>query len=77
MKQNDLIEIMQYRLDDCVVRERYEMAAKLRDLIIYETTDNEEYKHQYYLKLPKKYTKEEIRKMIEEKGGSVGGDIHF
>jgi len=57
MKQNDLIKIMQDRLDDCVVRERYEMAAKLRDLIEYETTDNEEYKHQYYLKLLKKYEK--------------------
>jgi hypothetical protein len=58
MKQNDLIEIMQDRLDDCVVRERYEMAAKLRDLIKYETTDDEEYKHQYYLELLKKYTPE-------------------
>ena len=58
MKQNNLIKIMQDRLDDCVVRERYEMAAKLRDLIIYETTDNEEYKYQYYLKLLKKYASE-------------------
>ena len=59
MKQNEngLIKIMQDRLDDCVVRENYEMAAKLRDLIEYETTDNEEYKHQYYLKLLKKYEK--------------------
>jgi len=64
MKQNDFIEIMQYRLDDCVVRERYEMAAKLRDLIEYETTDNEEYKHQYYLKLLKKYSREELQRML-------------
>jgi protein-arginine kinase activator protein McsA len=55
--ENGLIKIMQDRLDDCVVRENYEMAAKLRDLIEYETTDNEEYKHQYYLKLLKKYEK--------------------
>jgi protein-arginine kinase activator protein McsA len=51
MKQNEngLIEIMQDRLDDCVVRERYEMAAKLRDLIKYETIEDEKYKHQYHL----------------------------
>ena len=55
MKQNDLIKIMQDRLEDCVVRERYEMAARLRDLIKYETTEDEEYKHQYYLELLKKY----------------------
>ena len=58
MKQNDLIKIMQDRLDDCVVREHYEMAARLRDLIKYETTEDEEYKHQYYLKLLKKYAPE-------------------
>jgi hypothetical protein len=71
MKQNEngLIEIMQYRLDDCVVRERYEMAAKLRDLIKYETTDNKEYKHQYYLKLLKKYAPEcpEFYERMKEK----------
>jgi len=55
MKQNDLIKIMQDRLEDCVVRERYEMAARLRDLIKYETTDDEEYKHHYYIELLKKY----------------------
>ena len=69
MKQNDLIEIMQDRLDDCVTRERYEMAAKLRDLIKYEITDDEEYKHQYYLELLKKYAPEtpEFYKRMKEK----------
>ena len=69
MKQNDLIKIMQDRLNDCVVRERYEMAAKLRDLIKYETTDDEEYKHQYYLELLKKYAPEtpEFYKRMKEK----------
>jgi hypothetical protein len=69
MKQNDLIKIMQDRLNDCVVRERYEMAAKLRDLIKYETTDDEKYKHQYYLELLKKYAPEtpEFYKRMKEK----------
>jgi hypothetical protein len=69
MKQNDLIKIMQDRLNDCVVRERYEMAAKLRDLIKYETTDDKEYKHQYYLELLKKYAPEtpEFYKRMKEK----------
>lgn len=69
MKQNDLIKIMQDRLDDCVVRERYEMAARLRDLIKYETTDDVEYKHQYYLELLKKYAPEypEFYERIKEK----------
>jgi hypothetical protein len=69
MKQNGLIKIMQDRLDDCVVREHYEMAAKLRDLIKYETTDNEEYKYQHYLKLLKKYAPEcpEFYERMKEK----------
>lgn len=46
---------MQERLDWCVDTERYEMAARLRDLIEYETTDDEKYKQQYYLNLAKKY----------------------
>jgi protein-arginine kinase activator protein McsA len=40
MTQNAYIEVMQERLDWSVQTERYEMAAKLRDLIIYETTDD-------------------------------------
>lgn len=57
--QSSYIEMMQSRLDWCVGTERYEMAAKLRDLVKYETTDDEEYKHQYYLELLKKYAPEE------------------
>ena len=34
------------------------MAAKLRDLIIYESTDDKKFKHQYYLNLLKKYAPE-------------------
>ena len=56
--QSSYIELMQSRLCWCVETERYEMAAKLRDLVEYETTDDEEYKHQYYLKLLKKYAPE-------------------
>lgn len=55
MTQNAYIEVMQDRLDWCVENERYETAAKLRDLIIYETTEDEEYKNKYYLELIKKY----------------------
>jgi len=40
--QSSYIEMMQSRLDWCVETERYEMAAKLRDLVKYETTDDEE-----------------------------------
>jgi len=58
MTQNAFVDLMQERLDWCVETERYEMAAKLRDLIIYETTDNEEFKHQYYLNLLRKYAPE-------------------
>ena len=58
MLQSDLVDIMQDRLEWCVETERYEMAAKLRDLIIYETTDDEKFKQQYYLKLVKKYSPE-------------------
>lgn len=56
MTQNAYIEVMQERLDWCVQTERYEMAARLRDLIIYETTDDEKFKQKYYLELLKKYT---------------------
>lgn len=52
------ITLMQTRLDWCVETERYEMAARLRDLIKYETTEDEEYKHQYYLELLKRYAPE-------------------
>ena len=56
--QDSYIGMMQNRLDLCVETERYEMAARLRDLIKYETTDDEQYKHQYYLELLKKYAPE-------------------
>jgi hypothetical protein len=55
MTQSAYVEIMQERLDWCVQTERYEMAARLRDLIIYETTDDEKFKQKYHLELLKKY----------------------
>lgn len=63
------VELMQTRLNWCVETERYEMAARLRDLIKYETTDDEEYKHQYYLELLKRYAPEcpEFYERMKEK----------
>ena len=49
------VELMQSRLDWCVETERYEMAARLRDLIEYETTEDEGIKNKYYLQLLNKY----------------------
>ena len=67
--QSLYINMMQNRLNWCVETERYEMAAKLRDLIKYETTEDEEYKHQYYLELLKKYALEtpEFYERMKEK----------
>jgi len=69
MTQSDLVDVMQERLEWCVETERYEMAAKLRDLIKYETTEDEEYKHRYYLELLKKYAPEtpEFYQRMKEK----------
>jgi len=63
------ISLMQNRLNWCVKTERYEMAAKLRDLIKYETTDDTEFKHQYYLNLLRKYAPEtpEFYKRMKQK----------
>jgi hypothetical protein len=71
MTQSDLVDVMQERLEWCVETERYEMAAKLRDLIKYETTEDEKYKHQYYLELLKKYAPEtpEFYERMKEKYG--------
>lgn len=71
MTQNNLVDVMQARLDWCVETERYEMAARLRDLIIYETTNDEEFKQQYYLELLKKYAPEypEFYNKMKEKYG--------
>ena len=55
MTQNDYVAVMQERLDWCVETERYEMAARLRDLIEYETTDDKQVKNRYYLQLLKRY----------------------
>ena len=55
MTQNNFVDIMQKRLDWCVETERYEMAARLRDLIEYETTEDKSIKDKYYLQLAKKY----------------------
>jgi len=55
MTQQTYIEVMRDRLNWCVEKERYEMAARLRDLIEYESTDDETVKNKYYLQLAKKY----------------------
>ena len=70
MTQSDLVDVIQERLEWCVETERYEMAVKLRDLIKYETTDEED-KHQYYLELLKKYAPEtpEFYERMKEKYG--------
>ena len=49
------VELMQSRLNWCVETERYEMAARLRDLVMYETTEDEGVKNKYYLQLLNKY----------------------
>jgi hypothetical protein len=56
--QSEYAEVLKERMNWCVETERYEMAARLRDLIIYETTDDENYKHKYYLELIKRYASE-------------------
>ena len=58
MTQSGLVDVMQERLEWCVETERYETAARLRDLIIYETTDDEKFKQQYHLELLKRYAPE-------------------
>ena len=55
MTQQTYIEVMQDRLNWCVEKERYEMAARLRDLIEYESTEDVNVKNKYYLQLAKKY----------------------
>ena len=55
MQQNEYIDIMQQRLDWCVETERYEIAARLRDLIKYESTEDSEYKQEYYYQLLERY----------------------
>jgi hypothetical protein len=55
MQQKEYINIMQQRLDWCVETERYEMAARLRDLIKYESTEDSEYKQEYYYQLLERY----------------------
>lgn len=60
------VALMQERLDWCIETERYEMAARLRDLIKYETTDDEEYKHQYYFELLERYAPEFYERMKEK-----------
>ena len=49
------IELIQNRLNWSVETERYEVAARLRDLIEYETTEDENTKNKYYLQLLNKY----------------------
>ena len=68
MTQSDLADIMQERLEWCVKTEHYETAARLRDLITYETTDDEEFKQQYYFELVKKYAPEFYEVLVNKKG---------
>ena len=58
MTHSEYVEELQRRLDWCVDTERYEIAARLRDQIEYETTEGEELKNQYYMKLAKQYAPE-------------------
>ena len=53
--QDEYVNVMQERLNWCVETENYEMAAKLRDLIEYETTNDKTIKDKYYMQLAKKY----------------------
>jgi hypothetical protein len=55
MSQNAFVNLIQERLDWCAQTEHYETAARLRDLIIYETTNDEKFKQKYHLELIKKY----------------------
>jgi hypothetical protein len=52
------VDLMKSRMDWCVDTERYEMAARLRDLIEYQTTEDEAVKDAYFVKLCKKYSPE-------------------
>ena len=58
MLHSEYVEELQRRLDWCVDTERYEMAARWRDLIENETTENEQIKNKYYMQLLKKYAPE-------------------
>lgn len=55
MEQSELVKALQEKLDWCVEYERYEMAARFRDLIKYETVDDPEWKKEYMNKLMEKY----------------------
>ena len=65
--QSLFVNLMQNRMNWCVETERYEMAARLRDLIKYETTEDEEYKRKYYLDLLKRYAAPEFYEKIKKK----------
>ena len=70
--QSAYINFMQSRLDWCVATERYEMAARLRDLIKYETTKDEDFKTKYYLDLLKTYAPD----FYEMKNKTTNYDTH-
>ena len=67
MTQSDLVDIMQKRVEWCVETEHYEMAARLRDFIIYENMDDEEVKNQYFLDLAKRYSPEFYEVLVNKK----------
>jgi len=52
------VEVLTDRMNWCANTERYELAAGYRDAIKNQTTDDEEWKEQYYYKLCKKYSPE-------------------
>jgi hypothetical protein len=72
MTQEGLVDVMKNRLEWCVETERYETAARLRDLITYETTDDEEFKQQYYFELVKKYAPEFYEVLVNKKSKKDG-----
>ena len=72
MTQTGLVDVMKNRLEWCVETERYETAARLRDLITYETTDDEEFKQQYYFELVKKYEPEFYEVLVNKKSKKHG-----
>lgn len=72
MTQKGLVDVMKNRLEWCVETECYETAARLRDLITYETTDDEEFKQQYYFELVKKYAPEFYEVLVNKKSKKDG-----
>lgn len=54
----DFVDVMRNRMNWAADVENYEMAARLRDLIEYETSEDPVVKTRHYLKLLQKYSPE-------------------